>query len=317
MLELARSLPLLRFDPSLDGDFWHRPGAWGYLNYYGINFSEDFAGLDYGFGAQEVEGYRIASHYWLPSRPLGSLVLVHGYYDHVGLYKHIIRFALENRLAVLAFDLPGHGLSSGEPAAIDSFDRYSRVLAALLERAGHLRPKPWYFCGQSTGAAIGLNYLWQCHRDGRADPFDKLALLAPLLQPHGWSRGRWLFKLLKPFVRTIPREFVANSHDPAFLAFLKQRDPLQARILSVVWVDAMQQWLHGFDDFPRLERSGLLIQGTGDKTVDWRFNLPRMAERLPGLRQVMIEGARHQLLNESEVYRQPVLDALADYLFDG
>ncbi|WP_423811416.1 alpha/beta hydrolase, partial [Pseudomonas aeruginosa] len=41
----------------------------------------------------------------------GSLLLMHGYYDHMGLYRHVVDWALGMGFSVLACDLPGHGLS--------------------------------------------------------------------------------------------------------------------------------------------------------------------------------------------------------------
>ncbi|MEB3734885.1 alpha/beta hydrolase [Halopseudomonas pachastrellae] len=47
---------------------------------------------------------------------------------HMGLYRHLIQWGAGAAYAVLAFDLPGHGLSSGERASIDCFLRYQKVL---------------------------------------------------------------------------------------------------------------------------------------------------------------------------------------------
>ena len=48
---------------------------------------------------------------WAPAEPQGTLLLLHGYYDHMGLYRHVVDWALSMNFAVLACDLPGHGLS--------------------------------------------------------------------------------------------------------------------------------------------------------------------------------------------------------------
>src|SRR5690606_16869711 len=77
--------------------------------YYGSDFSAD---AQQHLGRISVDGFDVAVQVWRPSPPRGTLVLLHGYYDHMGLYRHLIRWALGQRLAVLAFDLPGHGLSS-------------------------------------------------------------------------------------------------------------------------------------------------------------------------------------------------------------
>src|SRR5690606_13758646 len=161
LTQLASELPDLQFDIEQDGLWLQNPLPQSYLNTYGINFSSRFVGLHHGFGRMHAAGFDIATHYWLPSEPRGTLVIVHGYYDHVGLFSHAIEFALQEGLAVLAFDLPGHGLSSGDRAAIDSFDQYGDVLHHAMARAAILLPKPFHSMGQSTGAAVILNYLWR------------------------------------------------------------------------------------------------------------------------------------------------------------
>lgn len=72
-------------------------------------------------GTLQAGGYQIALQAWWPEQPRATLVLLHGYYDHVGLYRHVIEWALGMGFAVLSFDLPGHGLSSGARASIGDF----------------------------------------------------------------------------------------------------------------------------------------------------------------------------------------------------
>ena len=89
-----------------------------YAGYYGIDFTPV---ASQHLGLVRIDGFDLAMQVWKPSKPRGSLLILHGYYDHMGLYKHLIRWALRHDLAVLALDLPGHGLSSGERASIDCF----------------------------------------------------------------------------------------------------------------------------------------------------------------------------------------------------
>src|SRR5690554_1184041 len=125
--ELVAQLPQLEADRPIN------PQARQYAAYYGIDFSDE---VQQHLGRIRVDGFDVALQVWRPSAPRGTLFILHGYYDHMGLYRHVIRWALEQRLAVLAFDLPGHGLSSGERASIDSFLRYQQVLDGVIEHAG-------------------------------------------------------------------------------------------------------------------------------------------------------------------------------------
>lgn len=310
--QLAQHLPPLRFD----GSDLSTGQAEAYLDYYGINFDRDFAGLRHGFGYFQADEFRVVAQYWLPSNPCGTLVVVHGYYDHMGIFGHPIRWALEQNLAVLAFDLPGHGLSSGETAAIDSFDQYGDVLAKLLQLAGGKLPQPLYALGQSTGGAVILNYLWRA-RDSLAS-FKGIALCAPLVVPRGWRgyySGRFLYAVLRHCIKRLPRGVSHSSHDQQFNDFVNSQDPLQSRYLSLRWVGAMKAWHDSLRQFAPLQLELLIVQGSKDMTVDWRYNLALLQRKLPNASVQIIENAGHQLVNEREDLRSQVFTAVHRYFF--
>ncbi len=312
---LAAQLPQLEFSLEKDCGWPQTDLAQAYLNLYHINFSHDFIGVSHGFGCINSTGFRIATHYWLPQHAKGTLVVVHGYYDHVGIFNHIIRFALEHQLAVLAFDLPGHGLSDGPRASIDSFNQYADVLADVIQQSRQLMPAPLHALGQSTGSAVILNYLWRhANKNNTVDCFTKIVLCAPLVLPHGWRMGRFVFAVARHFLTKLKRGKARSSHDKNFNNFIMKQDCLQAKHLSLQWVGAMKAWDKQFRSYIPLQKELLIIQGTGDMTVDWHYNVPTIQRKLPNAKIVMVNDAGHQLVNESEHYRAQVFAAITDYL---
>jgi alpha-beta hydrolase superfamily lysophospholipase len=312
--QLSSDLPPLQFDVAQDLLWAENPLAQAYLTTYGLNLTQKYDGVRHAFGCVDVAGFRVATHYWLPENPRGSLVIVHGYYDHVGVFGNAIRFALQNNFAVLTFDLPGHGLSSGDQAAIDSFDQYGDVMHQILNRAASVLPQPLHALGQSTGAAVILNYLWRHEHSGTTPiPLDKIALFAPLIVPRGWGSGRFLFYALRRFVRRMRRGSSRSSHDPEFTHFVENEDILQPKFLSLKWVGAMAQWHEFFLRAEVLRRPILVVQGTGDMTVAWRYNLKKIRKKLPEAEIRMIKGAGHQLINESPIYRDQLLDIVREW----
>jgi alpha-beta hydrolase superfamily lysophospholipase len=318
--QLAQQLPALAFSLAEDCVWPQSELVQAYLNAYEINFAKEFAPLNHAFGCVMAAGFRIATHYWMPEKPCGTLVVVHGYYDHVGVFEHPIRFALEHNFAVLAFDLPGHGLSSGEPAVIDSFNEYGDVLAEILQQSAQLMPQPLYALGQSTGGAVLLNYLWRYRQSpNHPSAFAKLALCSPLVLPRGWRGaylGRYAYAVLRHFIARIGRSFGQSSHDAVFNEFLRHQDPLQATHLPLRWVGAMKQWHEQVLEYAPLQQPALIVQGTGDMTVDWQYNIPLLQQKLPNASLVYIADAGHQLVNESDAYRQQVFAALTHYFFN-
>jgi alpha-beta hydrolase superfamily lysophospholipase len=312
---LQQQMPEMHFDVMQDSTWVCAPEAQGYLDYYGINFARQDESLTHGFGAVDAAGFRIATHYWLPAAPRGTLVVVHGYYDHVGIFGSAIEFGLRHNLAVLAFDLPGHGLSSGERVAIDSFDQYTDVLEQVLSAAQTLLPAPFYALGQSTGGSILLNYLWRYEQARSAPVLQRIALNAPLVLPRGCGAGKYLYALVHRFIKRMPRGASHSSHDPAFNHFVDEQDCLQSPTLSVRWVGAMKAWNQKFCAFPPLAQPLLVVQGDEDMTVAWRYNLQQIQRALPAAQITMIAGAGHQLVNETEALRAPVFAAIARHFF--
>ena len=318
--ELAAQLPELKFDPAKDCDWLKGDLVQAYLDYYNINFASTFVCVSHGFGYIDVSGFKIAAHYWLPKHAVGTLIAVHGYYDHVGVFDHPIRFALEHNLAVIAFDLPGHGLSSGEPAAIDSFDQYADVLAEILQQSRAIVQQPLYALGQSTGCAVLMNYLWRYSATRNAlEQFAKIAFCSPLVLPRGWrgvQMGSVVYAVLRHFFRQIPRTFSQSSHDQEFNRFLKEQDPLQARTLPLSWVGAMKAWHQTLLKLPSIQNNCLIVQGTADMTVEWQYNLPLLQQKLPQAKIIYVQNAGHQLVNESPEYRDQVFAAIENYFFN-
>jgi acylglycerol lipase len=70
---------------------------------------------------------RLACAAWLPDdRPKASIVLVHGYGEHAGRYRHVIEALVARGYGVHALDHRGHGESEGARAHVERFGYTSR-----------------------------------------------------------------------------------------------------------------------------------------------------------------------------------------------
>ena len=136
-----------------------------------------------------------------------------------------------------------------------------------------------------------------------------MILLAPLVRPAQWGRVRLLYHMLRPFRSGVARKFVSNSGDQQFLDFVRA-DPMQSDHLPVQWVGAMRRWVHEFRSHPVTDFAPVIIQGTADKTVDWKWNVPMIREKFPAAQLHVIEGARHHLANEANDLRERVFSHL-------
>lgn len=282
-----------------------------YQQFYGLDLPQQ-PETQSRLGIVQVQDYEVVTQLWWPLEPQATLIILHGYYDHMGLYRHLVDWALKLGFCVLSCDLPGHGLSSGARASIRSFDEYQQVLQALLHEARRLKlPTPWHLLGQSTGAAIITDYLVHPNTDPE---IGRSILMAPLVRPCDWLRAQWLYWLMRPFVQGIARRFTANSGDTDFLNFVQTQDPLQPRVLPTAWVGALSRWIPQIEQAPQSPHQPLIIQGEQDCTVDWQYNLPVLQQKFQNPTILQLPEARHHLANERNDIRQEYLTFLQQEL---
>jgi len=287
-----------------------------YCDFYHLNFSRNYPGMQHHIGWVPSEQFQIATQLFALPDAKGTAFICHGYYDHVGLFGHLIEFLLEHELNVLTFDFPGHGLSTGPRATIESFDHYVQVLVNLQRYLeGHLGgraeatlPQPWYVFGQSMGGAIAMEYLLQYGHER----FREVVLFAPLIRPTAWWLNKWVYRIARLTITERKRTITENAENPEFIALMRV-DPLAPDILPVQWVTAMVEWMKAFEQRGRLPFSLRIAQGDADKTIDWRHNLKFFA-RHTDIDVLRIPGARHHLVNESEQIRRQMFDWISRFL---
>ena len=109
-----------------------------------------------------------------------SLIMVHGFSAHCGLYRHVgAAFALAG-IAVTQFDCRGHGKSGGRRGHVDDFDQYLADLARVVDWARQQDVgKPWALLGHSLGGAIATALVLD---KARIDRPGRLVLVAPWLK---------------------------------------------------------------------------------------------------------------------------------------
>ena len=119
-------------------------------------------------------------HYRARGETRLSLVMVHGYSAHCGLYRHVGTAFASAGIAGSQFDLRGHGHSSGRRGHVVDFDEYVDDLAIVVDWARQQDAgKPWVLLGQSMGGAVSLAFVLS--RAKTKEP-DRLILASPWLK---------------------------------------------------------------------------------------------------------------------------------------
>lgn len=280
-----------------------------YFKYYGFDLENEIRDLQHAFGTFKSYPWTLAGHIFSPREYKATVVVVHGYLNHCAQLIHSIRHLAMQGYAVAAFDLPGHGLSTGRRAAIDDFSQYSRALADFADLVQVHFHGPCHVIGFSAGASAVMDHLFS----RKNNSFDKVILAAPLVHSLAWKQVKFGLTLCNFLVDSVPRISLKESSDKSYLDFVKS-DPLQVRTLPLKWVRALYAWNEKITALPICQTRVKLIQGSRDRTVDWKYNIAFVQEKFSDVDVNLIENCRHEMFNESPRIRQEVLFRITGYL---
>ena len=288
-----------------------------YCHHYGVDFEKRLDFIRHHFGYIDTENdFRIAVHTFEPEyRDEGTVLIVHGLYDHAGLYDAMIEYYLNKGMNVVVYDLPGHGLSSGDRAAISDFKEYVTVFDRMVKLCQDAFPGDLHVLGQSTGCSIIMDYVLGRALTKESTPFQSMVFFAPLIRPRAWKWGQASYVLLSPFLRRIKRRYNRNSSNENFLNFVRCYDPLQPQVLSVTWVGALKRWIKRIENMPPVALEPVVIQGHLDSTVDWQYNVTRLTKLFHHPVVHFLPDAGHQVANESDYVLDRVKERI-DHLYD-
>jgi lysophospholipase len=270
--------------------------------------------------------------------PRGSVVLSGGRTEPIEKYFEVIGELQERGFAVLAHDWRGQGLSQrlladrlrGHAQGFEAFlDDYRALLAAYEARL----PKPWIALGHSMGGCLTLLALAR----GEARRFAAGALSAPMLGlklPLPLSVTRAMAGIFNALGRRDGYVFLQKgspfedafednhlTHDER--RYLRHRRQIAAcRDLALGnvtwgWLDFALKAMAEVADPRRLAAVTLpmlVVSAEGDQIVEVAAQA-RAARALPDARYVVVPGARHELLMETDERRAvfwAAFDALAD-----
>lgn len=117
--------------------------------------------LEFGFREEGIVGT-----IWEPEdAPMAVVVLVHGITDYHSRYKDFAEYLNNQKIAVIGFDLPGHGLSGGEHRVYfgkNGIERLQTILQMCISLGKDRYPDvPIILLGMSLGSYLVRTYLIQ------------------------------------------------------------------------------------------------------------------------------------------------------------
>ena len=279
-----------------------------YFRYYDLIPEDD--STRHLFGTFDSQNQTLTAHIYIPQDYKATVVLLHGYLNHAGQFKHLIKQLLKENYAVALYDLPGHGLSTGPGGQIDDFAQYTHTLNDFIEIIKLLTKGPYHLIGFSTGGGIAVDYLLNTEKP----VFDKVILAAPLIRNSAWKASKAGYEFYSKFSQTVPRMPRKNSSDEKFLKFNRQMDVLHGRAVGLKWVKALHDWNDRIKNLPPVEKPVYVIQGDKDTTVLWKYNAKFLKKKFINVHVEIVKNARHELFNEARDIREHVLKLTTDYL---
>ncbi len=273
------------------------------------------------------------------ARPLkGTVIIVPGRNECIEKYFETIRDLSARGLGSLVFDLRGQGASDrliADPMRgyVRSFNQYVSDLEEIFEQVALPDCRgPFYMLAHSTGSLVAL-----LAAPALVNRVRRMVLLAPLIEfgssslsLHNMRRITGLLyylglgslyagggprpeggppfsvnKLTTDHARYARNQGICNTHPQLALG-----GP------SVAWVHAAcaaAETLQEPDFLARIHTPLLIVAAGADEVVSTPA-IERLAARIRSGSLITIDGARHELLQEADLYREQVLAAFDAFI---
>ncbi|MBC8206216.1 MAG: lysophospholipase [Kiritimatiellaeota bacterium] len=202
------------------------------------------------------DGLKLCGQEWTPDAEVKAVVcLVHGLGEHCGRYEHVAETLNRHRIALVAFDLRGHGQSGGKRGHAPSYERLMSDIFQGLENARKRYPNlPLFLYGHSLGGNLVIHYALQKHPD-----LTGVIASAPLLrlpfEPPAWKTGllRRMYALWPRLTLPSGLETAALSRDTGVVRAYRNDPLVHDRISARLGVDMLDagEWnLEHAAEFP-------------------------------------------------------------------
>ena len=266
-----------------------------------------------GFG-----GIQLYEQSWRPKvRARGAVIIVHGLKDHSDRYAAVALKLVEQGYAVHAFDLRGHGRSSGPRVYVDDIGDYVADLAIFVERVRAREPnRPLFLLGHSMGGEIATLYTI-----AKKPALRGLVLSGAALKPGKSVSGSLIattktLAVVWPELPMLSLDPAQLSRDPAVVEESK-KDPLVFQGSAPARTAA--QLLKGFDriqdSMAEVRVPLLILHGGADEVTD-PAGSRQLNERAGSSDKTLIiyDGFYHDLLHEPAPDRDKVLADIVRWL---
>lgn len=271
------------------------------------------------------------------------VVLVHGGAEHVGRYDRLARMFGARGGFCFGLDHRGQGKSGGRKGHVKAFEQYAADLGQVMQAVAAKRPAgqrpdaiPWFVFGHSMGGLITLTYLLEQARGPAKEgqvaiagsvqplPLRGAIISSPLLEvavkvsPIKLWIGKLAAKIFPTLALPTGIPPTAICRDPAEVERYS-KDPRRVGVVTAAWFAAMNRATARVRaEVGTIELPCLWYVGTGDTicnhqtTIATFKSIPDADARGTSLH--VFDGYYHELHNEPEKLRAPVMDMVEEWV---
>jgi lysophospholipase len=267
--------------------------------------------------------------------PKGTIVLLQGRNESIEKYFETIRNLNEMGMWVATFDWRGQGgsphlLKYSRKGHLRRFEDLERDLDIFLEQIVLPDAKlPFFIVAHSMGALVSLKAAPKL-----SNRIERMVLSAPFVGGDGNGVPPSVLKFLAnvasliglggvQFTRdTVERQFEGNrlTSDPNRFArneaIVRSHPELALGPPTARWIAAMIgaiETVRTMDHLRRIEIPTLILGATADEVVPFS-DLEALSQKFRAGKLLTINGARHEILQERDIYRNQALAAIAAFI---
>lgn len=262
------------------------------------------------------DGLRLATRWVQPEGARATLLVHHGFAEHMGRYGNLVQALTDAGLGVFLYDARGHGASGGRRGHVDAFGDYIADLRQVIDHVTAEDGRAPFLLGHSQGGLVVTAALLE-----RPLPVAGVALSNPALAASVAVPG-WKIVAAKTLSRLLPTVALPVGIPPSDISRDAdsvrdyEADPAIFGAGTTRWgaefLQAQQQVLAA----PLQVGVPLLVLlGTGDRVIDSAVSRRYYAGATAPEQQVeLFEGFYHELFNEPPAERVRPIGALRDWL---
>ena len=252
---------------------------------------------------------------WIPSNPKAVVQILHGGFEHIGRYKHVVERLTSENFIIYGNDHRGHGRSEGKRNHIKSFDEYMEDSYILTKMIKDNHPDlPIFILGHSMGSCVAQRFAIKYQKE----------IQGLILSGSGTGIGIipvFLRIVAKIMAKIYPTFKAASNLNPDDLSHdLESIEDYTSDPLINYKIATAAMGVAFMNHYPEIKSK------IGDITIPVLIQKGSLDETVSGIDELIADlktkdktvkiykNGKHEMYNEIEEKREVALNDLADWL---